>query len=123
MSRPTGAAVAGNAAAKAVVGDISYQQQDCQAFVEGCVRDCGGGMAYRGSNDMFRNVCTWLGTVRDVKALETNLPSALLFIHSKRKRVKSGWNSWGCYLGYNKRQCIYRQIYRNYSKCNKDCGR
>ncbi len=82
MSKPMGAAVAGNAAAKAVAGAISYQQQDCQAFVEGCVRDCGGGMAYRGSNDMFRNACTWLGTVKEAKALGRLVPGALLFIHA-----------------------------------------
>jgi hypothetical protein len=75
--------VAANAAEKGRAGAIPYRQQDCQAFVEGCVGDCGGAMAYRGSNDMFRNACTWLGTLAEAKALGKMVPGALLFIHSR----------------------------------------
>lgn len=82
MTKPTGSAVAANAAEKARAGTIPYQQQDCQAFVEGCVGDCGGKMAYRGSNDMFRNACTWLGSIKEAKALGRLVPGALLFIHA-----------------------------------------
>lgn len=81
MSKPTGAAVAAKAIA-AVADGHTYAEMDCQAFVEYCVNGCGGRMAYRGSNDMFRNACTWLGTVKEAKALGRLIPGALLFIHA-----------------------------------------
>lgn len=74
-------AVAENAAAKAVSGTISYQQQDCQAFVEGCIRDCGGRMNYSGSNDMYRHTAPVCDIVSG-RPLGTLLPGDLLFIHA-----------------------------------------
>jgi SH3 domain protein len=73
--RPAGAKVAQNAISK--IGKIAYDEQDCQRFVENCVRDCGGKMSYAGSNDMFRNACV-------PKPLEGLPPlGALLFILKK----------------------------------------
>ena len=72
--KPTGENVAKNALGK--VGKIAYDEQDCQAFVEGCVKDCGGKMDYAGSNDMFRNACAPL-------PIDGTPPvGALLFIHA-----------------------------------------
>lgn len=82
MAKPTGLAVAKNAAAKAKAGFIAYQQQDCQSFVENCVRDCGGVMDYAGSNDMFRNACSWLGTVDEAIARGKLSQGALVFKHA-----------------------------------------
>lgn len=46
------------AAEDAVSRGITYQQEDCQAFVENTVKRAGGEIKdYRGSNDMFRNGC------------------------------------------------------------------
>lgn len=81
MGKPTGAAVAARAV-RAVGENIPYSRLDCQAFVEEMVKRAGGSMAYAGSNHMFRNACTWLGTVTDAKALGKLIPGALLFIHA-----------------------------------------
>lgn len=81
MIRADHLAVARDAAAKARAGTITYQQQDCQSFVEGCVRAAGGRMDYAGSNDMFRHtvpVCE----IKNGKPLGTLLPGDLLFIHA-----------------------------------------
>ncbi len=81
-NRPLGCTVAQNAAKKALDGTITYDQQDCQAFVERCVIDTGGKMAYAGSNDMYRHACTWLGTIQEARAQGKLTPGALLFIHA-----------------------------------------
>ena len=58
----------------------SYQELDCQALIEQAVRNVGGQMDYRGSNDMARNAA-WLGTIENAQAEGKLVPGALLFIH------------------------------------------
>lgn len=82
MGRPDGAAVAARAVA-AVGEGYSYAQMDCQALVEFCVAQCGGGMAYAGSNDMARNAVTGLWTLVEARALGRLVPGAGLFIREE----------------------------------------
>ena len=76
--KPTGSAVAKNAVSK--IGKISYSEQDCQSFVENCVKDCGGQMSYAGSNDMFRNACIEPPLpLNEARAKGWGVPAALCF--------------------------------------------
>jgi len=79
MSKPTGAAVAARAI-KAVDEGHTYQKMDCQAFIEYCVQQCGGQMAYAGSNDMYRNAQVYLATIANAKAEGKLVPGAGLLI-------------------------------------------
>ena len=77
--RPTGKMAA--AAAVALAQSYhSYQEMDCQALIEQAVRNVGGQMDYRGSNDMARSAA-WLGTLENARAEGKLAPGALLFIH------------------------------------------
>lgn len=80
MSKPTGAAVAARAV-QAVAEGHTYAEMDCQAMVEYCVQQCGGCMAYAGSNDMARNAVTGLWPLAQAKQLGKLMPGAGLFIH------------------------------------------
>lgn len=62
-----------------VKGKESATQQDCQGHIEYCVRANGGTMRYNGSNDMFRNACSWVGTIEEARRLGKLVPGALLF--------------------------------------------
>lgn len=77
--KPTGKSVAA-AAVQAVGMGYTYDEMDCQAFVEHCVRQAGGQMDYRGSNDMARNA-VWLGTLENAKAAGKLVPGAGMLIH------------------------------------------
>lgn len=77
--RPPGKSVAA-AAVQAVGVGYTYDEMDCQAFVEHCVRQAGGSMDYRGSNDMARNA-VWLGTLENAKAAGKLVPGAGMLIH------------------------------------------
>ena len=77
--RPTGKSVAA-AAVQAVGVGYTYDEMDCQAFVEHCVKQAGGEMAYSGSNDMARNA-VWLGTLENAKAAGKLVPGAGMLIH------------------------------------------
>lgn len=79
MGKPTGKAVAARAV-QAVAEGHTYAELDCQALVEFCVAQCGGVMAYAGSNDMARNAVTELWTLAEAKAGEKLVPGAGLFI-------------------------------------------
>ena len=79
MSKPSGAAVAAKAIA-AVSEGHTYAEMDCQAFVEYCVNQCGGSMAYAGSNDMYRNAMAYLATIENAKAEGKLVPGAGLLI-------------------------------------------
>ncbi len=60
---------------------IMYNQEDCQAFIENTVQRAGGKMKdYRGSNDMFRNACSYLDTLDNAVASGHLRPGAVLFI-------------------------------------------
>ena len=77
--KPTGESVAA-AAVQAVGVGYTYDEMDCQAFVEHCVKQAGGEMAYSGSNDMARNA-VWLGTLQNAKAAGKLVPGAGMLIH------------------------------------------
>lgn len=51
--KPTGTDVAA-AAVQAVSVGYTYEDMDCQAFIEHCARQAGGSMDYLGTNDMAR---------------------------------------------------------------------
>ena len=53
---------------------------DCQGLIEAVVQALGGEMSYRGSNDMFRNACTFVETLDQAKKDGRLIPGALLFI-------------------------------------------
>lgn len=87
MANPKAAAVVQAALALLTGPPIPYVKggetlagMDCQGLVEYCVRACGGQMSYSGSNDMFRNACSWVGTLAEAKAQGKLLPGAVLFI-------------------------------------------
>ena len=79
MSKPTGAAVAAKAIA-AVAEGHTYADMDCQALVEYCVNQCGGSMAYAGSNVLYRNAMAYLATIENAKAEGKLVPGAGLLI-------------------------------------------
>ena len=81
QKRPAAAKVAQVAALSVGVG-YTYEEMDCQAFVEHCVKQAGGQMDYRGSNDMARNAA-WLGTVDNARAQGKLVPGAGLLIHEE----------------------------------------
>ena len=81
QKRPAAAKVAQVAALSVGVG-YTYEEMDCQAFVEHCVKQAGGQMDYRGSNDMARNAA-WLGTVDNARAQGKLVPGAGLLIHGE----------------------------------------
>lgn len=70
-----------NAAEAAVtrIPPILYTVEDCQGFVENTVRRAGGEITdYRGSNDMFRNACSQVFPLGQVRLQ----PGMVLFIHA-----------------------------------------
>lgn len=77
--KPTGKSVAA-AAVQAVGVGYTYDEMDCQAFVEHCVRQAGGRMDYAGSNDMARHA-VWMGTLENAKAAGKLVPGAGMLIH------------------------------------------
>lgn len=79
--KPKGTDVAA-AAVQAVSVGYTYDEMDCQAFVEHCVKQAGGAMSYRGSNDMARHAA-WLGTLENAQAEGMLRPGALLFIREE----------------------------------------
>ena len=53
---------------------------DCQGLIEAVIRALGGEISYRGSNDMFRNACSYVGTLDQAKREGRLVPGAVLFI-------------------------------------------
>lgn len=53
---------------------------DCQGLIEAIVRKLGGRMSYLGSNDMWRNGASWVGTIAEAKASGRLVPGAGLLI-------------------------------------------
>ncbi len=76
--KPTANQVARAATLAAHVG-YTYDELDCQAFVEHCVRQAGGRMDYLGTNDMARRAA-WLGTLDEARAQGRLVPGAGLVI-------------------------------------------
>ena len=79
--KPTANQVARAATAAAHVG-YTYEEMDCQAFIEHCVRQAGGSMDYRGSNDMARGAA-WLGTLSQARAQSRLVPGAGVLIREE----------------------------------------
>ena len=79
--KPTGESVAA-AAAQAVGVGYTYDEMDCQAFIEHCARQAGGTMDYLGTNDMARRAA-WLGTLADARAQGRLVPGAGLLIREE----------------------------------------
>ena len=66
---------------------ITYEQLDCQAFVERVLKDCGVRNArdkpydWKGSNDMWRNALFWKGTIDECRRMFGCIPlGAWVFI-------------------------------------------
>ena len=76
--KPTANQVARAATLAAHVG-YTYDELDCQACVEHCVRQAGGRMDYLGTNDMARRAA-WLGTLDEARAQGRLVPGAGLLI-------------------------------------------
>lgn len=76
--KPTANQVARAATLAAHVG-YTYDELDCQAFVEHSVRQAGGRMDYLGTNDMARRAA-WLGTLDEARAQGRLVPGAGLLI-------------------------------------------
>ena len=79
--KPKGKDVAA-AAVQAVGVGYTYDEMDCQAFVEHCARQAGGAMDYLGTNDMARRAA-WLGTLADARAQGRLVPGAGLLIREE----------------------------------------
>lgn len=62
---------------------LDHRGADCQGLIEAIVRDLGGKMSYRGSNDMFRNACSYLKPLADARKDGRLVPGAVLFIVRK----------------------------------------
>ena len=70
------------AAVQAVGVGYTYDELDCQAFVEHCARQAGGAMDYLGTNDMARRAA-WLGTLSQAQAEGRLVPGAGLLIREE----------------------------------------
>ena len=79
--KPKGTDVAAAAVQAAHVG-YTYDEMDCQAFVEHCVRQAGGSMDYLGTNDMARRAA-WLGTLDEARAQGRLVPGAGVLIREE----------------------------------------
>lgn len=77
--KPSGESVS-KAAIQAIDIGYTYEEMDCQAFIEYCVKQAGGTMNYAGSNDMARHA-VWLGTLENAKAAGKLVPGAGMLIH------------------------------------------
>lgn len=66
------------------VPPIFYTEEDCQGFVEQTIRRAGGQVKdWRGSNDMFRNACSYIAPLAQAKREGRLVPGAVLFILKK----------------------------------------
>ena len=79
--KPTANQLARAATAAAHVG-YTYDEMDCQAFIEHCARQAGGAMDYLGTNDMARRAA-WLGTLSQAQAEGRLVPGAGLLIREE----------------------------------------
>ena len=70
------------AAVQAVGVGYTYDEMDCQAFIEHCARQAGGTMDYLGTNDMARRAA-WLGTLSQAQAEGRLVPGAGLLIREE----------------------------------------
>lgn len=53
---------------------------DCQGSLKYCAQQLGVKLNYSGSNDMYRNACSWVGTISEAKAQGRIVPGAVGFI-------------------------------------------
>lgn len=71
--KPSGAEFAAQAVRIAAQG-YSYQDMDCQAFVEAALKAVGIRKNWRGSNHMWREALSWRGTVEECIARFGEVP-------------------------------------------------
>jgi hypothetical protein len=62
------------------LGGVSINGMDCIGLVKYCAKQVGAGLNYAGSNDAFRNACSWLGTYAEAQAQGRLIPGAVGFI-------------------------------------------
>ena len=79
--KPTGTDVAAAAVQATHVG-YTYEDMDCQAFIEHCARQAGGAMDYLSTNDMARRAA-WLGTLAQARAQGRLVPGAGVLIREE----------------------------------------
>ena len=79
--KPKSKDVAAAAVQAAHVG-YTYEDMDCQAFIEHCARQAGGAMDYLGTNDMARRAA-WLGTLAQARAQGRLVPGAGVLIREE----------------------------------------
>ena len=63
-----------------ILGGESKAGLDCQGLIEHVVRSLGGSLAYRGSNDMYRNACAELRPLSEAERSGRMVPGCVLFI-------------------------------------------
>jgi hypothetical protein len=63
-----------------VLGGASLNGMDCIGLVKYCAKQVGAGLNCAGSNDAYRNACSWLGTYAEAKAQGRIIPGAVGFI-------------------------------------------
>lgn len=94
---------------------FTYEQMDCQAFVEAVLKDIGvrkkNGTVYdwKGSNSMYRNYYSWRGTVEECKAKFGEIPvGAFVYIWKETGEEEVGYKDGlgncthvGIYCGNN----------------------
>ncbi|GHU77469.1 hypothetical protein AGMMS49992_25400 [Clostridia bacterium] len=73
-----------------VHGGSSLNGMDCIGLVKYCAKQAGAWLNYAGSNDAFRNACSWLGTYTEAKAQGRLVPGAVGFMleHDGQEGVK-----------------------------------
>lgn len=95
---------------------FTYEQMDCQAFVEAVLKDIGvrkaDGSVYdwRGSNSMWRNYYSWRGTIEECKKKYGLIPvGAFVYIRDPSGEEKVGYTDGlgnfrhvGIYVGSEK---------------------
>lgn len=90
MAKPTGKQYAEEANALLSKPTIPYvdngsslKGMDCQGLIEYCLKQLGISVNMKGSNEMYRKMCTWVGTPEECKKKYGKIPQgAQLFIHA-----------------------------------------
>ena len=73
---------------------VSYDEMDCQSFVENVLADVGIRHNWRGSNDMYRNMVEHVMTVQDCKSKNNGIVPAGYICFSVRTDGKEDKNRY-----------------------------
>ena len=63
-----------------VLGGTTINGLDCQGMIKYCAQRLGLRLDYSGSNDMYRNACSWIGTITEARTEDRIIPGAVAFI-------------------------------------------